>query len=140
MERERKQAEEKARLEAEARALAARRERERIDREEKERAEREEKERAERERKEKMAARGGIRGVRGTRASMRGARTSQSSKWCEEMSLPSLLYLCFFALRLYFGWSSEYIGCERRSHRRFRKNPYKITQVFFFKPHRSVFS
>ncbi|KAF8633423.1 hypothetical protein AX17_004594 [Amanita inopinata Kibby_2008] len=69
LEQERKEAAEKARREAEERALAERRERERREREEQERLEREEKERIERERQERLAARGGVRGVRGTRAS-----------------------------------------------------------------------
>ncbi|KAK0461075.1 uncharacterized protein EV420DRAFT_1530110 [Desarmillaria tabescens] len=71
---ERREAEEKARREAEERALAARRERERLERETQIRHQLEEKERLERERAERLVARGGIRGVRGTRASMRGMR------------------------------------------------------------------
>ncbi|KAF8630652.1 hypothetical protein AX15_002802 [Amanita polypyramis BW_CC] len=74
LERERREAREKARREAEERVLAERREREKREHEERERLEREEKERIERERQERLAARGGIRGVRGTRASTRGTR------------------------------------------------------------------
>ncbi|KAH6914054.1 hypothetical protein BKA70DRAFT_1420824 [Coprinopsis sp. MPI-PUGE-AT-0042] len=67
---------EQARKEAEAareRELAAQREAERREREEREQLEREEKERLEAEKRERATARGGVRGVRGTRASMRGA-------------------------------------------------------------------
>ncbi|GLB37438.1 putative DASH complex subunit Duo1 [Lyophyllum shimeji] len=74
LERERIEARDKARREAEERALAAQREEERRQREEQQRIEQEERERIERETREKAAARGGVRGVRGTRASMRGAR------------------------------------------------------------------
>jgi hypothetical protein len=96
MERERKEAEEKARKEAEERALAARLERERIEREEQEKAEREGKERVERERKEKVAARGGVRGVRGTRASMRGTRSVQGGTRSVSFSSFSGFLLIFF--------------------------------------------
>jgi hypothetical protein len=78
IERERMKAEEKKRREAEERELAARRERERLELAEKERIEQESKERVEREKKEKSATRGGVRGVRGTRASMRGSRPSHA--------------------------------------------------------------
>ncbi|KAF5385831.1 hypothetical protein D9615_002246 [Tricholomella constricta] len=74
LQRERLAAQERTRRETEERAFAAQREEERRQREEQERIEQEEKERIERERKERMAARGGIRGVRGTKASMRGVR------------------------------------------------------------------
>ena len=72
--REETEAAERARQEAEERALAAQREQERSEREEQERTAREERERLEREKKERGASRGGVRGVRGTRASMRGVR------------------------------------------------------------------
>jgi hypothetical protein len=71
LERDRSVAEERARREATERALSAQRERERQEREEQERLAQEEKERVEREKREK---RGAIRGVRGTRASTRGAK------------------------------------------------------------------
>jgi hypothetical protein len=72
--RERQQSAQRARREAEEKALSVQRERERGEREERERAEREEQERTEQEKHAKTATRGGIRGVRGTRASMRGQR------------------------------------------------------------------
>lgn len=74
VERERVAKEERLRREIEERALAVQREEERRHQEEQERLEQEEKERIEREKKERMAARGGVRGVRGTRASTRGTR------------------------------------------------------------------
>ncbi|KAJ6501435.1 hypothetical protein C8R47DRAFT_1107364, partial [Mycena vitilis] len=71
---EQREAEEKARkIEAE-RVAAAQRELERLQREELERTDRKAKEQTEREMKERAAARGGVRGVRGTRASMRATR------------------------------------------------------------------
>ncbi|KAJ3913256.1 hypothetical protein F5877DRAFT_93267 [Lentinula edodes] len=73
---------EKERREAEERALAEQRERERLEREAKELQERMGKERIERERKDHTASsRGGsgVRGVRGTRASTRGMRGAGSS-------------------------------------------------------------
>ncbi|KAF7376174.1 Sphingosine-1-phosphate phosphatase [Mycena sanguinolenta] len=77
---EQREAEEKARkLEAE-RAAAAQREKERLQREELERAEQREKEKAEREKTERATARGGVRGVRGTRASMRAAARGSTSR------------------------------------------------------------
>ncbi|KAH0589086.1 hypothetical protein J132_01774 [Termitomyces sp. J132] len=63
---------ERARRDAEAKALAEQQEEERRRREEQEKIEKEERERVERENRERAAVRGGIRGVRGTRASMRG--------------------------------------------------------------------
>ncbi|KAI0328650.1 hypothetical protein GY45DRAFT_1254548 [Cubamyces sp. BRFM 1775] len=77
LDREEREAEERARREEEERLLAEQRERERLEREQREREERELRERLERERAEaaKSAPRGsGVRGVRGTRASMRGVR------------------------------------------------------------------
>lgn len=71
---EHKQAKEKARLEAEERALLAQREAERLEKEEQERQQRAEKERLERDKKERLLSRGGIRGVRGTRASISRTR------------------------------------------------------------------
>ncbi|KIL66221.1 hypothetical protein M378DRAFT_406934 [Amanita muscaria Koide BX008] len=68
LERERREAQENARREAEEQ-----RERERRAREEQERLEQE---RIERERQESVAARGAVRGVRGTRASGRGTRAT----------------------------------------------------------------
>jgi hypothetical protein len=62
----------KAKKEAEERALAVKTEKERLEREARERATREEKERAEKTRAEMTRNRGsGVRGIRGTRASMR---------------------------------------------------------------------
>lgn len=74
MEQEIAAAQEKARREAEERALAAQRERERIEREERERQIREQQERERREKAVPTTKVGGsgVRGVRGTRASMRG--------------------------------------------------------------------
>ncbi|KAF5325983.1 hypothetical protein D9611_000241 [Ephemerocybe angulata] len=72
-------AEQREREAARERALAEQRERERQEREERERGAREEKERLEREKKERLSSRGGVRGVRGTRASMRGMRTAPPS-------------------------------------------------------------
>ncbi|EMD37353.1 hypothetical protein CERSUDRAFT_123346 [Gelatoporia subvermispora B] len=74
LERERLEVLERARREEEERLLAEQRQRERLEREEQERQEREERERLERERAaSKISVRGsGVRGVRGTRASMRG--------------------------------------------------------------------
>jgi len=78
MERERIEAAERKRREAEENALAAQRERERREREEQERIEREEKERIAREKNERLLLRAGVvRGVRGTRASMRGAAAAR---------------------------------------------------------------
>ncbi|KAJ4497104.1 hypothetical protein C8R41DRAFT_227011 [Lentinula lateritia] len=78
---------EKERREAEERALAEQRERERLEREAKELQERIGKERIERERKDHAASlRGGsgVRGVRGTRASTRGLRGAvPSTRGCE---------------------------------------------------------
>ncbi|KAF7428667.1 hypothetical protein PC9H_007896 [Pleurotus ostreatus] len=76
LEQERIAAEEKARLEAQERALARKREQERLEREEQERLAQEEKERIDRERSQRHSSRGGVTGVRGTRASMRGVRGS----------------------------------------------------------------
>ncbi|KAF4599861.1 hypothetical protein EYR40_006965 [Pleurotus pulmonarius] len=76
LEQERIAAEEKARLEAQERALARKREQERLEREEQERLAQEEKERIDRERSQRHPPRGGVTGVRGTRASMRGVRGS----------------------------------------------------------------
>ncbi|KAJ2918586.1 hypothetical protein MD484_g1855, partial [Candolleomyces efflorescens] len=64
-------AEQRAREAARERALAEKREREQREREEQERAAREERERIEQAKKDRLASRGGVRGVRGTRASMR---------------------------------------------------------------------
>ncbi|CCM01150.1 uncharacterized protein FIBRA_03198 [Fibroporia radiculosa] len=75
LEREQLEAIARARREEEERVLAEQRERERLEREEKERKEREETEKLQRERAEatKSTGRGsGVRGVRGTRASLRG--------------------------------------------------------------------
>ncbi|OCH92308.1 hypothetical protein OBBRIDRAFT_833534 [Obba rivulosa] len=74
LEREQLEAIERARRNEEERLLAEQRERERLEREEQERQERE---RIERERAQpKVSVRGGgVRGVRGTRASMRGVTT-----------------------------------------------------------------
>ncbi|KAJ6499268.1 hypothetical protein C8R45DRAFT_981732 [Mycena sanguinolenta] len=78
IDQEQREAEEKARkLEAE-RVAAAQREKERLRREELERAEKRERENAEKERSERAATRGGVRGVRGTRASMRAAARGSS--------------------------------------------------------------
>ncbi|KAG6861102.1 hypothetical protein C0995_004039 [Termitomyces sp. Mi166 len=63
---------EKARRDSEEKALAKQQEEERRRREEQEQTKKEERERVEREKKEKVTVRGGVRGVRGTRASMRG--------------------------------------------------------------------
>ncbi|KAJ3896307.1 hypothetical protein GG344DRAFT_85391 [Lentinula edodes] len=74
---------EKERRDAEERALAEQRERERLEREAKELQERMGKERIERERKDHAASsRGGsgVRGVRGTRASTRGMRGAVSTR------------------------------------------------------------
>ncbi|KAJ7462342.1 hypothetical protein B0H11DRAFT_107803 [Mycena galericulata] len=79
---EQREAEERVRkLNAEHEA-AARREQERLEREERERAEQRERERTEKDKREHAAARGGVRGVRGTRASMRathGIRSTSAS-------------------------------------------------------------
>ncbi|RXW24992.1 hypothetical protein EST38_g870 [Candolleomyces aberdarensis] len=72
-------AEQRAREAARERELAEKRERERREREEQERLVREEKERIEQAKKERLASRGGVRGVRGTRASMRGMRAAAPS-------------------------------------------------------------
>ncbi|KAG6833933.1 hypothetical protein H0H87_007944 [Tephrocybe sp. NHM501043] len=72
LERERLKAIEQARHDAEAKALALQQEEERRKRDEQDRIKQAEKERVEREKIERAAARGGVRGVRGTRASMRG--------------------------------------------------------------------
>ncbi|KAK7057162.1 sphingosine-1-phosphate phosphatase [Favolaschia claudopus] len=70
---EQREVEEKAlRLETE-RLAAAKREQERLQQEESNRAAQKEKDRADKERSEKVMSRGGVRGVRGTRASMRAA-------------------------------------------------------------------
>ncbi|TDL24260.1 hypothetical protein BD410DRAFT_838299 [Rickenella mellea] len=79
IEREKREAEDRARREEEERVLAAKKEEERREREAREREQREERERIEAEKREKLASRagygaGGVRGMRGTRASMRGAR------------------------------------------------------------------
>ncbi|KAL0955949.1 hypothetical protein HGRIS_002133 [Hohenbuehelia grisea] len=79
IETERVAAAEAARVAAEERARIAREEQERREREEREREEREEREEKERARQERLASRGGVRGVRGTRASMRGTRTAAST-------------------------------------------------------------
>lgn len=78
IERLRNEAEEEARREEEERLRAQQLEEERIEREAREKAQRAERERLEAERKEKATTRGrgsGVSGVRGTRASMRGAGT-----------------------------------------------------------------
>jgi hypothetical protein len=72
-------AEQRAREAARERELAEKRERERREREEQERAAREEKERIEQAKKDRLSSRGGVRGVRGTRASMRGMRAAAPS-------------------------------------------------------------
>jgi len=71
--------EEKRRREDEERMLAAQREQERREKEELERAMRDEAERLEREKRDKMVPRStsGVRGVRGTRASMRAGATTR---------------------------------------------------------------
>ncbi|KAG6827141.1 hypothetical protein H0H92_013059 [Tricholoma furcatifolium] len=74
--RQQLEAREKAQREAEEKA-ALRQEEERRRQEEEERLEREERERVEQEQREKAATRGGVRGVRGTRASMRGHPAAQ---------------------------------------------------------------
>ncbi|KAH8119552.1 hypothetical protein DFH11DRAFT_452689 [Phellopilus nigrolimitatus] len=84
LERLAREVEEKARREVEERALAVQKEKDRKEKEERERQERAEKERAEIEKREKLAIRagyGGVRGVRGTRASARarGAAVARSS-------------------------------------------------------------
>jgi hypothetical protein len=85
LEQERLEAEERARKEEEERKLALRREKEAAERAEQERVAREEKERKEQEKKAKGggSVRGGstsgVRGVRGTRASMRGAAAARGS-------------------------------------------------------------
>ncbi|KAI0066161.1 hypothetical protein BV25DRAFT_1821045 [Artomyces pyxidatus] len=70
-------AQEKQAREEEERALAAQRKRERLEKEERERQAQEERDRLERERKAKQPDRpaSGVRGVRGTRASMRASAT-----------------------------------------------------------------
>ena len=78
----RQQAEEKAKREAQERALALQREREAKEKEERDRLAREERERIEAEKKERLAIRAGygsVRGVRGTRASMRGAVAARAA-------------------------------------------------------------
>ncbi|KAJ3553637.1 hypothetical protein NM688_g3502 [Phlebia brevispora] len=83
LEQEAREEEERIRKEEEARAEAARRERERKEREEQARREKEERERLERERAESSRASSrssGVRGVRGTRASMRGTRGIASTR------------------------------------------------------------
>ncbi|KAF7361863.1 Sphingosine-1-phosphate phosphatase [Mycena venus] len=86
MAQEQREAEERARRLEEERVATARREQERLQREELERADQKDRERAEREKNERAAARGGVRGVRGTRASMRaaarGAGASRGGKYC----------------------------------------------------------
>lgn len=85
------EAEERARQDAEEKARKEREEQRRLDRELEEHRRKEEKERSERERSER-AIRGAVKGVRGTRASMRGAssRGGGGGKSCF-----LLLYDCF---------------------------------------------
>ncbi|KAF7321362.1 Sphingosine-1-phosphate phosphatase [Mycena kentingensis (nom. inval.)] len=72
--REREEEEERVRKAEAERVAAAHQEKERRLREEKERAEQQEREQAERDKRDRVpATRGGVRGVRGTRASMRAA-------------------------------------------------------------------
>lgn len=79
LEEEERAREEKRRGEDEERQRAAQREQERREKEELERAMREEAERLQRERRDKVAARStsGVRGVRGTRASMRAGAAAR---------------------------------------------------------------
>ncbi|KAI0298547.1 hypothetical protein BC826DRAFT_997956 [Russula brevipes] len=79
LEEEERAREEKRRREDEERERAAQREQERREKEELERAMREEAERLQRERRDKVAARStsGVRGVRGTRASMRAGAAAR---------------------------------------------------------------
>ncbi|KAG6911142.1 hypothetical protein DXG01_003882 [Tephrocybe rancida] len=72
LEREVSAARDKAQRDAEEKALAIQQEEERRKREEQEEIEQAERQRVEREKKERTTTRGGVRGVRGTRASMRG--------------------------------------------------------------------
>ncbi|KAJ6586957.1 hypothetical protein DFH09DRAFT_1142095 [Mycena vulgaris] len=74
MAQEQREAEELARKLNAERAAAAQREQERLEQEEQERTDQREREQTEKDRKERTVARGGIRGVRGTRASMRATR------------------------------------------------------------------
>lgn len=73
--RQNREEEERARRAAEEKARREHEEQERLEREQEERRRREEKERLEREKSER-AIRGGVRGVRGTRASARGKGTT----------------------------------------------------------------
>ncbi|KAJ7901867.1 hypothetical protein B0H14DRAFT_2668942 [Mycena olivaceomarginata] len=70
---EQREADERARRVEAERVAAAQREQERLQREALDHANQRERERAEREKSERATARGGVRGVRGTRASMRAA-------------------------------------------------------------------
>lgn len=77
--------------------MAEQREKERAEREAKERLEREERERVERDRKELVATRGGVRGVRGTRASTRGI-TRGTTRGCTLYLLKLIHPLMFLYL------------------------------------------
>lgn len=102
--------------------MAEQREKERAERETKERVEREERERVERDRKELVASRGGVRGVRGTRASSRGITRGTTTRGCTSYLLKSFfIYSCFLSYyftgryywnviysRVWFGsWNSK---------------------------------
>ncbi|TFK21969.1 hypothetical protein FA15DRAFT_672009 [Coprinopsis marcescibilis] len=76
IERERLEEEQRQVQLAQEKELAAQREAEEQERQERERIDREEKERLDHEKRERAATRGGVRGVRGTRASMRGTRAA----------------------------------------------------------------
>ncbi|KAF8210308.1 hypothetical protein K438DRAFT_1903871 [Mycena galopus ATCC 62051] len=78
MDQEERETKERARILEAERVAAAQREQERLQQEELDRTNQKERERAERERNERAAARGGVRGVRGTRASMRAAARGSS--------------------------------------------------------------
>ncbi|KAJ7132755.1 hypothetical protein C8R43DRAFT_1089701 [Mycena crocata] len=73
---EQREAEESARKLREERAAVVQREKDRLEREEQARADQRGREQTEKDKKERLAVRGGVRGVRGTRASMRAARGS----------------------------------------------------------------
>jgi len=77
---ERKEAARKARQEAEELALNAQRERERAEKEERDAKARREKERIDDDRNQRIGTRGGVRGVRGTRASMRGTKVATGTR------------------------------------------------------------
>ncbi|KAJ7084418.1 hypothetical protein B0H15DRAFT_849116 [Mycena belliarum] len=72
------ESEERARALKLERAAAAQREKERLEQEAQERINQTEREQAEKDRKERAASRGGVRGVRGTRASMRASSRGTS--------------------------------------------------------------